>query len=73
MAACIHEKPDAFQQQFIPSSYTLVLGRIVFSFPEYRAYSPRADLTQFGPGFGIREQLPERSSVPTELRAGVAS
>ena len=46
---------------------------MVFLYPGYRAYSPRADLTQFGPGFGIREQLPERSSVPTELRAGVAS
>ena len=32
-----------------PSPYTLVLGRMVFLYQGYRAYFPRADLSQFGP------------------------
>ena len=37
------------QQQHCPSPYTLVLGRMVFLYQGYRAYFPRADLSQFGP------------------------
>ena len=35
--------------QHFPSPYTLVLGRMVFLYQGYRAYFPRADLSQFGP------------------------